>query len=1094
MRKTWRLLAAVALSAGIVAAPAYAVPTIPAPDKVGYDVAFNPDEEPVFEVQKLATGGEGGYECYRIPSLGVDVNGKLHATWDGRPYNCADAPQANSIVGRESTDNGATWNDQHAIAPGNTGAGKFGYSDPSIVVDWHTGTVFNFHVKSFDAGIGGSQVGTDPNQRNVIHAAYAKSTDGGENWSYDHVITDQITRHPTWKGRFATSGNGVQLQYGRWAGRLLQPAMIITTDGRWRNVAWISDDHGETWYSSTPYGDGMDENKIIELSDGTLMNNSRDSRRGGYRKVSYSYDGGITWTEPVQDRNLPDPANNASLIRAFPNAPQGSAKAKVLLFSNTAGPGRSNGTLRLSCDDGKTWPVAKMFREQSIQYTSMATLPNGRVGMLFEDNGSNISIYFAQFNLNYIGGACAGVEGDKVVAESEQQTTATVTVDNFLGDDIVDSRPEISAPFGWDVEVDPVSVASGAKGELTLRVTPHQAFNAGTYPVNLRFQSVTGPVSVTVPVVIEHDRDAAPEDVTVRVTVLNPKASYQVGDQIRYSFEITNPLDYAVGVYPNGDLENFDPDTARRNCRWQNFPAKSTQSCNLAYHVVTEEDIERGSFDTQTTWTVAKPFQPAQVLAVKEVPVPTVAASEDPVQEQQFHFDLTVDPVAPAQAAEVQLTARVTGREDEATLADDAKIAFYVDGTKVGEAPVESGVATLPYTPAKVAAGDDQVTHKVVARLVMSERPQITVLSADARGTITVVPEDRPEVDAELTLNEFNDIVSDGNARRVVVVAQVTDAVGEEVEFFLGEDSVGTAVVNAQGKAVIDFEVPSIPRGGEAKQWTVAAALAEQDTPQQLRRATRVEQSFRVHPVPEPEQVTETTTATSTLTSTETATETSTQTVTSKVTTVETTVETTEVTTEVTVVEPTTELRTTVSEVTVTATEPTTVTTEVTVAEPTTITKVESTTATTVATQVSEITVTATEPTTVTTSVTVAEPTTVLRTEVSPVTTTAEVTTEVTVVEPTTVTTEVPVSVPTTVTATETVVSTQAPATVTETATQTATTTKTATVTAQPTAEPAAEGSSTFGIVAAILGLLAALGVLGAVTNPAVMQFVSTLR
>lgn len=38
----------------------------------------------------------------------------------------------------------------------------------------------------------------------------------------------------------------------------------------------------------------MDENKIVELSDGTLMNNSRSSGADTYRKVSYSTDGGVT--------------------------------------------------------------------------------------------------------------------------------------------------------------------------------------------------------------------------------------------------------------------------------------------------------------------------------------------------------------------------------------------------------------------------------------------------------------------------------------------------------------------------------------------------------------------------------------------------------------------------------------------------------------------------------------------------------------------------------------------------------------------------------------------------------------------------------
>lgn len=61
--------------------------------------------------------------------------------------------------------------EQHDISAGITAEPKTGYSDPSIVVDWERGDVFNFHVKSFDAGYFTSQPGTDPDDRNVAHVA-----------------------------------------------------------------------------------------------------------------------------------------------------------------------------------------------------------------------------------------------------------------------------------------------------------------------------------------------------------------------------------------------------------------------------------------------------------------------------------------------------------------------------------------------------------------------------------------------------------------------------------------------------------------------------------------------------------------------------------------------------------------------------------------------------------------------------------------------------------------------------------------------------------------------------------------------------------
>lgn len=77
----------------------------------------------------------------------------------------------------------------------------------------------------------------------------------------------------------------------------------------------------------------MDENKIVELSDGTLLLNSRAP--GGYRRIAHSSDGGATFSGLRQDTSLVDPANNASIVRYDLRAPPDSAEARVLLFSNT---------------------------------------------------------------------------------------------------------------------------------------------------------------------------------------------------------------------------------------------------------------------------------------------------------------------------------------------------------------------------------------------------------------------------------------------------------------------------------------------------------------------------------------------------------------------------------------------------------------------------------------------------------------------------------------------------------------------------------------------------------------------------------------
>ena len=357
----------------------------------------------VGEGQILAGPGDFGFACHRIPALTQAPNGDLLAAWDGRPGSCRDAPQANSIVQSVSSDGGKTWSDPEVIAAGHPRDPIHGYSDPSYVVDHETGTVFMFFVKSFDQGFRGSQPGTDPADRNVLHAAVIESHDNGHTWSAPRVITDQITTKDSWRSRFAASGRGIQLRYSPYAGRLLQQYTIATTDGQMRAVSVYSDDHGKTWHAGEAVGTGMDENKVVELSNGNVMLNSRSSQGAGYRLIAISKDGGETYGEVHRDETLVDPRNNASIICAYPKAPKGSERAKVLLFSNAASAtSRVNGTIRVSYDNGKTWPVSKVFEPGDMAYSTLTPLDTpGKYGLLYEGKGPTIN--YMSITLDWLG-------------------------------------------------------------------------------------------------------------------------------------------------------------------------------------------------------------------------------------------------------------------------------------------------------------------------------------------------------------------------------------------------------------------------------------------------------------------------------------------------------------------------------------------------------------------------------------------------------------------------------------------------------------------------------------------------------------------
>ena len=348
---------------------------------------------------------------YRIPAITTAPNGDLLISYDERPKDNgnggSDAPNPNHIVQRRSTDGGKTWSAPTYIHQGTETGKKVGYSDPSYVVDHQTGTIFNFHVKSYDQGWGGSQAGTDPDNRGVIQAEVSTSTDNGWTWTH-RTITADITKNNPWTARFAASGQGIQIQHGPHAGRLVQQYTIRTAGGAVQAVSVYSDDHGKTWQAGTPIGTGMDENKVVELSDGSLMLNSRASDGSGFRKVAHSTDGGQTWSEPVSDKNLPDSVDNAQIIRAFPNAAPDDPRAKVLLLSHSPNPkpwSRDRGTISMSCDDGASWATGKVFNENFVGYTTIAVQSDGSIGLLSED-GNYGGIWYRNFTMNWLGEQC----------------------------------------------------------------------------------------------------------------------------------------------------------------------------------------------------------------------------------------------------------------------------------------------------------------------------------------------------------------------------------------------------------------------------------------------------------------------------------------------------------------------------------------------------------------------------------------------------------------------------------------------------------------------------------------------------------------
>ena len=215
--------------------------------------------------------------------------------------------------------------------------------------------------------------------------------------------TRSSTKRPDWTWYATGPGVGIQLVNGPHKGRLLAACDHAEAGTKlYGSHAIYSDDHGATWKlgGSCPQVN-TNECQSVELSDGRLMLNMRSADKAHKeRSVCLSADGGATWSDFRYDPVLAEPICQASLI-----AYRGRNLRPILLFSNPADPAaRHNLTVRLSRDDGRTWPIARILHPGPAAYSCLAALPNSDVGCLYERGSANPyeTITFARFDLVWL--------------------------------------------------------------------------------------------------------------------------------------------------------------------------------------------------------------------------------------------------------------------------------------------------------------------------------------------------------------------------------------------------------------------------------------------------------------------------------------------------------------------------------------------------------------------------------------------------------------------------------------------------------------------------------------------------------------------
>jgi sialidase-1 len=335
--------------------------------------------------------GDGGYHTFRIPSLIVARNGTLLAFAEARRQGAGDAGDIDLVVKR-SRDSGRTWSALQVI--GDNGANTFG--NPCPVLDGATGTIWL--LTTHNRGVDREKdilASTSGGTRTVW---VMKSADDGESWSAPIEITASVKR-PEWTWYATGPGIGIQTR----AGRLVVPGNHAEAgSGIHRSHIVYSDDGGRSWTIGGVAGAGTNESQIAELSDGRLMLNMRNHppKPTNLRMVAISTDGGRTLAPTRADARLIEPPAQASLIALA----AGRGGRRRLIFANPASTARERMTVRLSDDDGVTWPASRIVHEGPAAYSSLAPIADGSIAVLFErgDRSPYERITFARFEVSWL--------------------------------------------------------------------------------------------------------------------------------------------------------------------------------------------------------------------------------------------------------------------------------------------------------------------------------------------------------------------------------------------------------------------------------------------------------------------------------------------------------------------------------------------------------------------------------------------------------------------------------------------------------------------------------------------------------------------
>ena len=336
----------------------------------------------------LRLHGDDDSKAYRIPGMVQTNEGSLIAVYDVRWRGGGDLPGDIDVGMSRSVNGGQSWEKMKVIM--DTGDDPKwrhdGVGDPAILVDRMTGRIWVIATWSHgNRSWNGSGQGIMPEETGQVMMCY--SDDDGVSWSELINLTKELKK-PEWHFLLQGPGAGITMKDGT----LVFAAQFQAGPKRTPySSIMFSQDRGKTWQMGTGIKSNTTEAQVVELKDGSLMLNCRDNR-GGARTVGVTRNLGKTWElHPTDRTGLREPVCMASLIRIEDR----------LYFSNpNTTRGRYNTTIKVSEDEGMTWPEkwhTLYDARLGNGYSSLAPVGDEKIGVLYE---GVTELYFIRFPLN----------------------------------------------------------------------------------------------------------------------------------------------------------------------------------------------------------------------------------------------------------------------------------------------------------------------------------------------------------------------------------------------------------------------------------------------------------------------------------------------------------------------------------------------------------------------------------------------------------------------------------------------------------------------------------------------------------------------